>query len=181
MILNYCINLIILVFNCIFYEKYLHIFQLKDYNAKRYLSHFKNKFWLGVLFLILFLIEIIFKNLILNLCLNIFALAINLIVVSKLIKANKTPLKYTGKIKRLYIISSIVLALICVFYYGAIISIFVLIYLPILANFLNIYDKILNHKFIKLAQKKLHESKAKIIAITGSNGKTSVKNILAEM
>lgn len=181
MILNYCVSLIILVFNCIFYEKYLHIWQLKDYNATRYLSHFKNKFWLCAFYLILFLLEIIFKNYILNVCLNMLALIVNLWFISKLITSNKTPLNYTGKIKRLYAISAIILALISIFYYGAIISIFVLLFLPIIANFLNIYDKIINKKYIKSAQKKLAASKAKIIAITGSNGKTSVKNILAEM
>ena len=181
MILNYGINLIILIFNCIFFEKYLHIYQLKDYNARRYLSHFKNKFWICTFYLILLLLEIILKNLILNICLNLLALIINLYFISKLIKTNKTPLKYTSKVKRLYLIASIVLALISIFYYGAIISILILLFLPIISNFLNVYDKILNHKFIKSAQKKLAASKTKIIAITGSNGKTSVKNILAEM
>lgn len=181
MILNCCVNLIILIFNCIFYEKYLHIWQLKDYNAKRYLSHFKNKFLLCGFYLILFLLEIIFKNTILNICLNTFALIVNLLFISKLISTNKTPIKYTGKIKRSYVIASIVLAIISIFYYGAIISLFALLFLPVICNFLNIYDKILNQKFIKLAREKLALSKAKVIAITGSNGKTSVKNILAEM
>lgn len=50
-----------------------------------------------------------------------------------------------------------------------------------IANFLNVYDKILNLHFIKTAKKKLENSSTQIIAITGSNGKTSVKNILLEM
>ena len=181
MILNYCVNLIILVFNCIFFEKYLHLWQLKDYNARRYLSHFKNKFWLCAFCIILFAIELIFNNSILNICLNTLALVVNFCFISKLITTNKTPLKFTGKIKRLYAISAIILALFSIFYYGAIVSTFILLFLPIIANFLNVYDKILNKKFIKSAQKKLAASKAKVIAITGSNGKTSVKNILAEL
>lgn len=52
---------------------------------------------------------------------------------------------------------------------------------PIIADFCNIYDKIKNKHYILSAQQKLQRSKSKIIAITGSNGKTSVKNILAEM
>ena len=56
-----------------------------------------------------------------------------------------------------------------------------MIFLPIISNFINIYDKIKNHHFIRLAEKKLKTSNTKIIAITGSNGKTSVKNILLKM
>jgi len=49
---------------------------------------------------------------------------------------------------------------------------------PTISNFVNIYDKILNKKFIKKAKETIKNSNTRIIAITGSNGKTSVKNIL---
>ena len=162
-------------------EKFLHIFQLKDYSCARYIKHIKQKLIFTLFFLFVFAIELIFKNIILTLCLNAAVLIINLAICSNIIKTCKTPLIYTGKIKRLYILSSIVLAIPSFFYLGGIVGIILLYFIPIIANFLNFYDKILNKKFIRMAQKKLDDSKAKIIAITGSNGKTSVKNILCEM
>lgn len=56
-----------------------------------------------------------------------------------------------------------------------------MIFAPIFANNLNFYDKIKNMTYIKKAKIKLKNSSAKVIAITGSNGKTTVKNILFEM
>ena len=56
-----------------------------------------------------------------------------------------------------------------------------MIFTPIFANFLNFFDKIKNIQFIKKAKNKLKNSHAKVIAITGSNGKTTVKNILFAM
>ncbi len=53
--------------------------------------------------------------------------------------------------------------------------------IPCVANFINIYDKIKNRYYIYLARKKLLNYRTKIIAITGSSGKTSVKNILQKI
>ena len=47
-----------------------------------------------------------------------------------------------------------------------------------ISNFINLYDRIKNNNFIKKASEKIKLSQVKIIAITGSNGKTSVKQIL---
>lgn len=56
-----------------------------------------------------------------------------------------------------------------------------MIFAPIFANFLNFFDKIKNNIYISKAKNKLKNSSAAIIAITGSNGKTTVKNIVFEM
>ena len=53
--------------------------------------------------------------------------------------------------------------------------------MPIISNLLNIYDHIRNKLYINSAKNKLKKYNTKIIAITGSNGKTSVKNILLEI
>ncbi|MBQ8615182.1 MAG: UDP-N-acetylmuramoyl-tripeptide--D-alanyl-D-alanine ligase, partial [Clostridia bacterium] len=101
--------------------------------------------------------------------------------MKNLIKSSKTPLKFTGKLSRLYIISIFVLLGLC-FYKYAFCLIFVATFLcPIISNTINMYDKIRNKMFIKKAQKKLKNSYTQVIAITGSNGKTSVKNILLEV
>ena len=53
--------------------------------------------------------------------------------------------------------------------------------MPIISNFLDFYSKIKNKKYINSAISKLKNCKCKVIAITGSNGKTSTKNILCKM
>lgn len=174
-------NLIILIFNVILLEKYFHVYQLKDYNNARYIKFFNGKIFIFLFYIAIFILEIILHHIIAVVLLNLLCLVINIGFSCSIIKAEKTPLKYTNKIKRLYLISAIILAIPCMFKFGASISILALMFVPIIANFFNVYDKILNKKFIKSAQKKLSESGAKIIAITGSNGKTSVKNILAKM
>ncbi len=174
-------NLIIVFFNLAFVEKYLHIFQLKDYNAKRYLSHFRIKILHFSIFLLVFSLQMALKSNILLIVSNLVVCLLNAIYSAEIIKGNKTPLVKTKKLNRLMWISSIIIALPCLFFRGGIVSTFVLLYSPIIANLLNFYDKIQNKKFIETAKKKLENSKAKIIAITGSNGKTSVKNILCSM
>lgn len=162
------------------FKNYLHIYQLKDYNNIRYLKFFKFKLFIIIFNIFSILIAILIKNQ-LKIAIILLNTIINLIFNLKLIKNSKTPIKYTNKIKRLYIIS-ILIIIFCTFLIkiNLIFNIFI-IFTPIFANILNIYDKIKNYHFIKKASKKLKISKTKVIAITGSNGKTSVKNILAKM
>ena len=80
-------------------EKFLHIFQLKDYSCVRYIKHIKQKLIFPTFFLFVFIIELIFSNIILTLCLNVTILIINLIVCSNIIKASKTPLNSQTKLK----------------------------------------------------------------------------------
>ncbi len=175
------INFFIFLLNSILIEKYLHIFQLKDYQSSRYFKFFKLKFWFVLFAVLMLVINIIYDNNFLNIFLTSVVTLISIIFHLTLIKQNKTPINYTAKLKRLYVISILVLFVCSLFVYGAIISTIIMLFLPVVANFVNIYDKIKNRKFIKMAQEKLKNSPAKIIAITGSNGKTSVKNILFEM
>lgn len=181
-ILNVIINIISLFICFLILKKYLHIYQLKDYNNSRYLKFFiKNHYFYVFLTYFLCIFNIFLKIFILNLIIDIF-LILNLFTYNlKIINSNKTPLKQTGRIKNLSAISFAILALFCFSEHGVIWHNLLLIFTPILSNFLNIFDHIKNKKFIRLAQQKLQASKAKIIAITGSNGKTSVKNILFEI
>ena len=175
------INFFAFLLNSILIEKYLFIFQLKDYQTSRYFKFFKFKFWFVCFAILIFAIDLILKNPLPNIILSCFLILISIAFHLNLIKQKKTPINYTPRLKRLYAISVVIIFVCCLFKYGAIVSTILMILLPIISNYINIYDKILNYKFIKKAQLKLQTSPAKIIAITGSNGKTSVKNILFEM
>ncbi len=170
------------VLNLFFIKKYLHIYQLKDYNNARYLSHiFKRKFAFLLLIFSLILTINLTTYFIAKLILTTITIVLNLILNLTLIQQNKTPIKFTNKLKRLYLISLFLTTITLFLPKILLISQIFIVFSPILSNFLNIYDKIKNFYFIKSAQKKLKNSNIKIIAITGSNGKTSVKNILLEI
>ena len=117
--------------------------------------------------------------------------------------ALKVPLSFTPRLKRLY--AALVL-IIAIFAYIAVtllnfadfvwgnavfsvlryvpLSVFGLLLLPLVA-FANLVSKIYeiprNRGFIKKATAKLKNSRIKVVGITGSYGKTSVKHILAEI
>ena len=182
MIINLSISIINLILLVFFYKNYLHIYQLKDYRATRYLSYFKIKTKLIFIINLLSTILIIFiKNNVFNLIFNTILILLNNYHNKKLIKNKKTPLKYTKKIIRIYIISTILLLLSLVNKLSIALSNLLIIFMPIISNNLNIYDQIKNKWLIRSAKIKLKNSNTKIIAITGSNGKTSVKNILHKM
>jgi len=176
------LNFLNLFFNIFFISKYLHIYQLKDYKFLRFFNFFINfRLFYPIFCLFLLIFQIFFKNLIFILISNSILLIVNFIFNFNLIASNKTPLKITNKIKRLYLISILILVSILPFYFCVPLSNFLLILLAPTSNLFNLYDKIKNKKFMKSAQQKLKNVGCKIIAITGSNGKTSVKNILYEM
>ncbi|MCQ2564728.1 MAG: UDP-N-acetylmuramoyl-tripeptide--D-alanyl-D-alanine ligase, partial [Clostridia bacterium] len=99
----------------------------------------------------------------------------------RLNKSNKTPLVLTPKAKRLIVLSCILCVLCGVVKFGYLLSLILLNFVPIIAKAINIVDFVKNKHYIRLAKQKLKNSKCKVIAITGSNGKTSVKNILQAM
>ncbi len=175
-------NLIIFITNSLLFYKFLHIFQLKNYNFKRYLRFFSKKYQLFILFsLILFIFELIFKNILFYIVGNIIFYILNIYFIKNLIKSSKTPLIFTKKLSRIGAISIIILFLLCLCKHGFLLVVILSPLLPSISNCLNIYDKIKNLQYTRLAQKKLKNHSIKIIAITGSNGKTSVKNILKKM
>ena len=180
--LNVYINVITSFLNVLFLKNYLHVFQLRNYNTKRYLSYFNFKYWIFCIFLIaIFVVQILIFNLFFTVISNIILLFILPPIYQKICLNKKTPLAYTGRLKRIYLLASILIILPIFFKKMLILSHICMIFAPIFANYINFYDKIINRQFIKKAQNKLKNSRAKVIAITGSNGKTTVKNILYEM
>lgn len=178
-------NLASLIVGALTLPSFFLVFQLRDYNSKRYLRYFKTRWltYLGTVVLSVLQIALycIFKNNLIIFFTNFAILGAYLLLCHNMIEQNKTPLKWTNKLKRLYSLSIAVLIIPLFFKFGVAISSFAIIFLPVVSNFVNIYDKLKNLHYIKLAQKKLKELKPKIIAITGSNGKTSIKNILLSM
>lgn len=176
------LNLIYAFICVVLTQKFLHIFQLRDYNAKRYLSYFNFWFWIFEAVLMgIFVAQILIFNLFLSFLINLILLSIIAVIFNNISISQKTPIIYTPRLKRIYFIAAILLILPIFFKKTAILSPILMIFAPIFANFLNFFDKIKNKIFINQAQKKLKNSTAKIIAITGSNGKTTVKNILFDM
>lgn len=135
-----------------------------------------------MIFCVFFIVfQIFFKILCLNIFINLSILTIQSFTICNLIESNKTPLKYTPRLIRLYSISALFL-FICLFTPFPVGLSSLLVYIiPPFSNAINLYDKIKNKKFINNASSKIKNSQTKIIAITGSNGKTSVKNILLKM
>lgn len=175
-------NLVSLIFNILFLEKLLHVYQLKDYNNCRYFSFFKKKYVIFIIFYAILLIFLIFlKNLYILWLFSILVFSCQFVYIKSLIQNKKTPLKYTSRLKHSYLISVVILLGFSFFKFSVIACSILIYFLPPISNCLNLYDKLKNKKFIKQAQKKLKTLQLKIIAITGSNGKTSVKNILYEM
>lgn len=180
--LFYICNIVIFFTNSILLNKYLHAYQLKSYNSTRYFRYFKNKkSYFLALCLVFYILVLLIKPIRLYLLIYVVFYVLNLFYIKNFIKSKKTPLKFTKKLIRIEILSILILSIICLYKFAFLIIIAISPFTPIVANFINIYDKVKAKHFILTAQKKLQNSHAQIIVITGSNGKTSVKNILCEM
>lgn len=148
----------------------LTIFQQAHYDIKKYFKHFL----MNILYydLIPFLL-IVLLNLKIN-TQNEIIVNIMLVGYSIIYLLIKTPLKFTKRIIRLCFSSAIFLSLslwVDIFIFSE----FLIIPLLFLHNMVS---KILNYKYLILAKRKLRSYTGIKIGITGSFGKTSVKNIL---
>lgn len=179
---------VVFAFQLIYFIACLHFFQWKGYYPKRYLKYlFKNKF-INIINLIL-IIQIML-NLLKN-SLNLSIFAINLIffilnifiLILFIFKKKKIKFIFTTRIFRLLIIDVLIIFPFC---FSSNYIIFALsILTPVLLLIFNILDipkYIEDNKFLNLAISKLEQHKSLIkIGVTGSNGKTSVKEILNKL
>lgn len=178
----YICNIIMFLTNSIMLYKYLHTYQLKSYSAVRYLRYFKNnKSYFFVFCLLCYFIVIFIKSTSTALLFYFIFYVLNLFYIKNFIKSKKTPLKFTNKLIRIEILAILILSISCLYKYSFLLQIALTPLLPPLANAINAYDFIKAKIYILHAKKKLNNSSTKIIAVTGSNGKTSVKNILEKM
>jgi len=192
----YLINfaILILLINTIFYY-HLYYFQLKAYFKKRFFKYYINsKLFLinFILFIVLFLLLNIFYlfkyKTILNLTIFLIFFIFLFIFYFKEIKKNKKiKFKTTFRIKRLIFLLNIFILTIyilsCVYFKNFIFitntTIFFVPEILIVLDCFDIYKYIQNLRCLILA-KKLIKNIAIKIGITGSNGKTTVKNILSK-
>ena len=112
----YLFNLLMFFTNLLFIHKFLHIYQLKSYNLKRYFNYFFNlKSLFIVLTLILYFFELYIDNCLFYIITNSILYITNLFYLKNLIKSSKTPLKFTKKLSRLFVISIFILFLLCAY------------------------------------------------------------------
>ena len=179
---------LICIFQTVYFVVCLHFFQWKSYYPKRYLKYLF-KFKLIIILNIILFIQLIFNIFKINLFLstfifNLIFLIINLfILLLFLFKKKKIKFIFTFRIYRLILINLSIVLFLCIF------NKFIIYYFSILTplavlivNLVDIYKYINDNKQLKLAIDKLENNKNLItIGITGSNGKTSVKEILNKL
>ena len=191
-------------------KKNLHMLQQNLYNENnRYLKWVLNNSsnFLTIEFISLVIVSLsccfLTVNNNISFIINIIAIIIYLIFIIKYYKERKEeqvklPLVVTARIKRLiatetilYLIPLVILFMLRsdLIYSSYLIFIYALmcylnVFVLFLANFINKYtlEKYVYYHFKHLAMKKLHSMEnLKVVGITGSYGKTSSKNILADI
>lgn len=165
-----------------------HYFQWKGYYKKRYLKYlFKNKLIILINLILLTQILLNLLNLSINFNIFIFDLFIfifNIIILELfLFKKKKIKFIFTNRIFRLLGFNCVCTLLLC--FSCNIVSLAIIILTPlilILLDCIDIYKYTLNHKCLTEAVNKLNSNPHLIVVgITGSNGKTSVKEILRQL
>ena len=179
---------LICIFQFMYFVVCLHFFQWKGYYPKRYLKHLF-KFKLIIILNIILFIQLIFNIFKINLFLSSFALNLMFFIINSFIltlfifKKKKIGFIFTFRVFRLILINLFIILFLCIFnkfiiYYFSILT-------PILVLIVNLVDickYTQDNKQLKLAIDKLENNKNLItIGITGSNGKTSVKEILNKL
>lgn len=165
------------------YYDVLLIAQQNHYHFNYLIKYYKK--YLIKLDLLVYLIYIFkvlkISNLISNILTIFLIILVVIIIVNKISQKKVIPLKLTFRIKRnivmIFIISLITILLLGTNFYILLAPLITLISFIILEPI----ERIINYKYIKKAKKKIKNIKPLIIGITGSAGKTSVKNFLYEI
>ncbi len=210
MLVKFILLFLITILIIIKSKKNLHMLQQNLYNENnRYLKWVLNNSsnFVTIEFISLVMVSLsccfltVNKNI--SFIINIIAIIIYLIFIIKYYKERKEeqvklPLVVTARIKRLivtetilYLIPLVILFMLRsdIIYGSYLIFIYALmcylnVFILFLANFINKYtlEKYVYYHFKHLAMKKLHSMEnLKVVGITGSYGKTSSKNILADI
>lgn len=187
--------------------KLLQIMQLVGYKIHGYFkwfketkySYFSRLFMLSFLSMSSMLItNVLLKDFFVDRLLSyismlFFILFCSLFITNLFTAKQKTPLKYTKRMTRLLIVFVILVSIITWwlqyigFMYVRYLSFGLIAVLPILLPFILVLayfitypiEKLISNSYIKKAKQKLEKQKnLKVIGITGSYGKTSLKNIL---
>ena len=171
-------------------KKFVHFFQLNSYRAKIHSKWIWNNFgkiWPNVILGISLIAVSLIKNAVTSTA--VFAvLSVLAAILSKPKKAKK-PLVYTMRVKRLLVTTVIVYGLItgAGIYFNMGHTVYGALYFvaPAWIMVINLINRPLEltitNYYIRDAKKKLASSNAKVIGITGSYGKTSVKYYLSTL
>ncbi len=181
--IEYLINLFILL---IFY---MHMFQLNSYFFAKHIHWIKEhakKIIIQILIIIIATILLIFNNI----GCNIFTVILLGISIFYSIPKNKTKVKFeiTNRVIRMFITQIILIVIVMLFYYRNYIFIKLSILniltpiICIITNFINFPIEYIRRKhYVRKAKEILsHMPNLIVIGVTGSYGKTSVKNFLAK-
>jgi len=182
--IEYIINLTLLLYF------FMHMFQLNSYFLKKQMHWMKKniaKVLIQIFLIIIPTALLLFKSTIANIAAIIF-LAISIIYNFPKGKS-KIPLKFTSRVKRMFLTEIILIVLaMLLFSFNefiiiklAILNIISFI-LCIIANIINYpVEQLIKRKYINEAKKILREMpNLTVIGVTGSFGKTSVKNFLVK-
>lgn len=195
--MNHIVFYLILILICFLINvsnmiKLIHIFQLQNYNIDQQLIWYKRNCSLYLINLILFIFFILYKIYDTDIFLFSISFVILIMFLLSLPKSQKKALVYTNRVKRqigLNVLFFLVPIVLLYFYdtkiiFNINIIITVLSPVTIFLSFLilkPVEDSIKN-KFIKLAKLKIESlNNLNVIGVTGSFGKTSVKNYLYDM
>lgn len=191
--------LIFIVLSLFYNYHFFASIQLNGYNALKIIDSNNKKlirfvFYNFINCIIFFIINFLlfYFNIKYNFIPNIVFLSIFILLIYKN-KSNfiKTPLKYTNRMIRLYVSTSIILSailLLLTYFYNPYINL-ILPLLPIVDIIFVIicfyiilpFELLNNYKYKLQAKKRFDNKKLVKIAITGSYGKTSVKHILTHI
>lgn len=172
------------------------LFKIIDRHNRKLVRFFVIGLYIGLLFFIANILAYFYGKIYLTVVFDsIFYLSMAVIIVSNKNNFSKTPLVWTYRMKRLFgfcwiSTSVLILSIVGVFsleYEDAIltafpcISVAVPLFVFVFAGIIMPFEFLNNSRYIRIAKKRFEKSNAKIIAITGSYAKTSVKTILAAL
>ena len=188
---------------CLDLKKSFHMLQQNWYNdGNRYLKWINNNsrfifLWFDYLYIFIVLLGMFINNNILSIIVTIYYLIISVILYNRYKHEQvKKPLAFTSRIKRMcvtiLIIYSIPIVTILLTFYSKNLYLYYFIigsliyfnyYIVYLANIINKpIEKLVYLYYKRKANKKLKSlSHMKVVAVTGSYGKTSTKNIISDI
>lgn len=169
-------------FNLIYFLVCLHFFQWKSYFKLRYIKYLlKNKLIIFINFLIIIQIICLFLRLNIAFLLIFYIFSIFLLFFI-LFKKKKIKFKFTPRLLRLFLINILFLFVFAIIGKIAIIAYAFLTPLGVvLCDLFDVQKLIIDNKFLDSAIARLENNKPIIIGITGSNGKTSIKEMLVNL
>ena len=167
------------------------ISKIFDFNNKKYIKFLVYNLLLSLAFLFINLYICEFKNYYIFILNSIYLAIFIILLLKNKNNFTKTPLRFTNRIIRFYVLLQLV-NIIIITLFIIYIKKFINILFPMfsLVNFINViftyfitlpFEKLNNYRYINLAKHKFNNNNIIKIAITGSYGKTSVKCILGHI